>query len=74
MVGVVSARLDAIKIAKATGSLSENVNFAIKSAVLRTFLDINDVVYGTRKQGKKRETTDVVDEAKGYTVLIGCYR
>ena len=35
--GVVSAKLDAIKVAMAAGDLPQNVNFAVKSAIVATF-------------------------------------
>ena len=41
LVGVVSAKLDAIKVAMAAGDLPQNVNFAVKSAIVATFLDAN---------------------------------
>ena len=42
LVGVVSAKLGAAKMA-ASGDLPQNVNFAVKSAVVATFLDANRV-------------------------------
>jgi S1-C subfamily serine protease len=38
VVGVISEKLDAIKMMKATESIPENINFAIKTGVLRDFL------------------------------------
>ena len=52
LVGVVSAKLDAVKVASASGDLPQNVNFAVKSAILASFLDANRVVYKTGVAGK----------------------
>ena len=35
VVGVVAEKLNALKIARATGSIPENINFAIKTGALR---------------------------------------
>ncbi|MGA8695131.1 MAG: hypothetical protein WB689_15060 [Xanthobacteraceae bacterium] len=39
IVGVVSAKLDALRMVKATGDIPQNINFAIKTGALRDFLD-----------------------------------
>ena len=39
VVGVVVAKLNALKIASATGDIPQNVNFAIKASVAKAFLD-----------------------------------
>ena len=38
VVGVVAAKLDAIRMVRATGNLPENINFAIKTGMLRDFV------------------------------------
>jgi S1-C subfamily serine protease len=45
VVGVVSAKLNELAIAQATGSLPQNINFAIKSNTLQIFLDTHGVDY-----------------------------
>ena len=47
VVGVVAAKLNALKFAKATGDIPENVNFAIKTGTVRDFLDNSAVSYDT---------------------------
>ena len=47
VVGVVSAKLNALKFAKATGDIPENVNFAIKTGTVRDSLDNSAVSYDT---------------------------
>ena len=39
LVGIVTAKLDAMRLARFTGDIPQNVNFALKSEVARTFLD-----------------------------------
>jgi S1-C subfamily serine protease len=46
-VGVVAEKLNALRVAKATGDIPENINFAIKTGALRDFLDNSVVPYRT---------------------------
>ncbi|WP_375785761.1 S1C family serine protease [Bradyrhizobium sp. Pha-3] len=74
VVGVVAAKLDAVRMARATGSIPENINFAIKTGALRDFLDNSAVMYRTAewRDGTKKETSDIAKDARGYTLLITC--
>ena len=73
VVGVVAAKLDAIKVARATGNLPENINFAIKTGALRDFLDNSAVMYrDTERRESNRETAEVAKKARGFTLLISC--
>jgi hypothetical protein len=74
VVGVVVAKLDALKFARATGSLPENVNFAISQGSARAFLDVSDVPYSTARSNKTVPTADIAAKAKGYTALIECWK
>ncbi len=73
VVGVIVAKLDAIKIAEAIGSLPENVNFAISEGTARAFLDAHDVPYTTARSDKPMPTADIAAMAKAYTVLVECW-
>ena len=74
VVGVVVARLDALKMARLTGGLPQNVNFAIGAGPVRAFLDAHDVPYETEPSNKVMSTADIAAKAKGYTLLIECLR
>jgi S1-C subfamily serine protease len=73
-VGVVMAKLNAIRIARATGDIPQNVNFAIGAGTVRAFLDANNVPYETAPSTNKLEPADVAAKARGYTVLIQCWK
>jgi len=47
IVGIVTAKLDAALVARFTGDIPQNVNFALKAEVARTFLDSNGIAYQT---------------------------
>jgi S1-C subfamily serine protease len=72
VVGVVTAGLDALRMAKATGDIPQNVNFAIKTGALRDFLDNSAVPYQTADAGSEMKTADIASSARTYTMLISC--
>lgn len=72
VVGAVAAKLNALKVVKATGDLPENINFAIKTGVVRDFLDNSAVPYQTADSLEERKTADIAAGARGYTMLISC--
>jgi len=74
VVGVVTAKLDAIEIARRTGSLPENINFALKASAARDFLDMNGVNYGTRQSTQDISNANVVESAQGGVVLVECWQ
>ena len=74
LVGVVSAKLNAMAVAGLTGDIPQNVNFAIKSTIVRNFLDANAVGYATAPTRQTLSAADVGDSAKKFTVLVECLR
>ncbi|MBS0151002.1 MAG: trypsin-like peptidase domain-containing protein [Nitrospira sp.] len=45
IVGVVVSKLDAVRVAKATDDIPQNISFAINGTVAKAFLDANGVEY-----------------------------
>jgi S1-C subfamily serine protease len=74
LVGVVTAKLNAIAVAGMTGDIPQNVNFALKEAVVRSFLDANSVAYSEDSAVNAVSAADVGDIAKKFTVLVECRR
>jgi S1-C subfamily serine protease len=72
VVGVVAAKLNALKIAKATGDIPENINFAIKTGALRDFLDNSVVPYQTSESRNELKTAEITSNARAFTLLISC--
>ena len=72
IVGVVAEKLNALKVAKATGDLPENINFAIKTGALRDFLDNSVVPYRTAEPTTEMKTAEIASAARAYTMLISC--
>ena len=61
-------------MARLVGSLPQNVNFAISEGAARAFLDAHDVPYETAPSNKTMPTAVIAANAKGYTVLIECWK
>lgn len=72
IVGVVAGKLDGLRVAVATGSIPENISFAIKTGALRDFLDNSVVPYQTTEPKGELKTTDIAGNARAYTMLISC--
>ena len=72
--GVVVGKLNALKLAQATGSIPENVNFAVNAELARALLDKNGVKYETKEPGEPLSTPAVAERALKFTVMIECYR
>ena len=89
VIGIVTSKLNAARELRQTGDISQNVNFALKAAVLRTFLDSNNVNYG-KDDGVKPASmkssavasvpapapsaADVGKIAEKFTGIVGCYK
>jgi S1-C subfamily serine protease len=72
IVGMVAAKLDALRVARYTGTIPENINFAIKTGAIRDFLDNSVVPYETAAPGSELKTADIATNARAYTLLISC--
>jgi S1-C subfamily serine protease len=76
IVGMVAAKLNALQIARATGDIPENINFAIKTGAIRDFLDNSVVAYETAEpKGEIKgeiKTAEIAQAARADTLLISC--
>ena len=72
LVGIVTAKLDAARVARFTGDIPQNVNFALKAEVARTFLDSKGIAYQTARSDRKLSPADVGNIARPFTVHIEC--
>jgi hypothetical protein len=75
VVGVVSAKLDAAAALSAGGALPENVNYAVKSGYLLSFLESVPEVSAKLKEANAQEIKfeEVVEKAKQAAVLVLVY-
>jgi S1-C subfamily serine protease len=69
VVGVVSA---VYRSNRATGIVPQNVNFAIKADIVRTFLGAAGVTPEAASTGRELSTPDIGERARAFSVLIDC--
>jgi TPR repeat protein len=72
VVGIVSSKLNAMKIAGQTGDLPQNINFAIKADLARRYLESNAVRFETAASTQTLSVADVGERIKRVTVFIEC--
>lgn len=73
VVGIVVARLGETFTLK-TGSIAQNVNFAIKASVLKEFLDSKYISYiSDSVNDPTLDPTVLAEEARKFTVLLECW-
>ena len=75
VVGVVSAKLNAAAALASSGSLPENVNYAVKSSYLLSFLEVfaDGQLKLKEANGKDIKFEEVVEKAKQAAVLVLVY-
>jgi len=74
VVGVVVTKLNARIVAEETGDLPQNVNFALKGEIARTFLEELAIHYRTASSSARLGNADVGDIGRRVTVMVECYR
>lgn len=76
VVGVVNMKLSDSKMARATGEIGQNVNFAISGQTLKAFLDKHKAGYkdgaGFFTWGK--DAADLAEEARKWTLVVECWK
>lgn len=76
VVGITSAQLDAGKTIKITGSLPQNVNYAVKSSFALAFLETVPEIASKLKElhtGPEHKFEDIVQEAQQAAVMVLIY-
>jgi len=74
VLGIITMKLNAIRIAKFTGDIPQNVNFALRSDFAKKFMDANKVKYSTAISNIKQEITEIAKSADKFTLSIECWK
>ena len=74
VVGIVVTKLNARIVAEETGDLPQNVNFALKGDIARTFLEELSIRYRTSPSTARLGNADVGEIGRRVTVMVECYR
>jgi len=74
VVGVVVSKLNALMVAKITGDIPQNVNFAIKSNVVRGFLEANEISYNEKVFETNNSVPNIAEQARKIAVEVSCVK
>jgi S1-C subfamily serine protease len=74
VIGIVVSKLDALKLAKSTGDLPQNINFAIRGDVVRSFLTDQQVAFTASAASLPLANTELARRGAAVTVLVRCIR
>ena len=72
VIGVITAKLDALAVAKRTGDVPQNVNFAVRAEVLEGFLQTHKIPYDVAVTDSQLAVADVAEMAKQASVRVEC--
>jgi S1-C subfamily serine protease len=72
LVGLVVSKLDVLRLAAITGDMAQNVNFAVKPEVIKSFLDSNNIRVSAIDPGSRLEPEVLAQRAKEFTVKLEC--
>jgi uncharacterized protein len=72
VVGVIVSTIDGLALASVTGSLPQNVNFAIKASVAAAFLDAQNVRHEDTSDQSALSTPDLTAHARSFTTKVRC--
>jgi uncharacterized membrane protein (DUF441 family) len=65
VVGVVSGKLNALKIAETTGDIPQNINFAVSLGIVQSFLNTHGVPYLIDDTSSNKTYADIAAEGCG---------
>ena len=74
IVGVVISQLDKLKMAKAIGSMPENVNFGIKASTVKQFLLSSGLPSKKAEQTEEKSTEQLAEIAKNQALMVMCFQ
>ena len=72
IVGVIISQLDKLKVAKAIGSLPENVNFGIKASTVRQFLTSSGLLSKKSERTDEKSTEQLAEIAQNQALMVMC--
>jgi S1-C subfamily serine protease len=72
VIGVVVSKVNALRVAVVTNDIPQNINFAIKSATLASFLDAKQASYEASPATAAMASEALADRARNFSVLVVC--
>ena len=72
--GVVVSKLNAMAIARTTGDIPQNVNFAIKVSTLVSFLEAHNVAYEADRATHEMSNTQRAERTEASSTQLECWK
>jgi S1-C subfamily serine protease len=73
VIGVVTAKLNALRLAKKTGDIAQNINFAIQIREIKSYLDDRGIPYNVLYSDiSSKSTEEISRSARNETVAVRC--
>jgi hypothetical protein len=73
IIGIIVSKLDEIAVAERTGNLTQNVNYALKSAYIRPLLEEHDIPTANPKDAQGARLEDVAERVQKSVVMVISY-
>jgi uncharacterized protein len=75
VIGVIVSKLNSLRVARATGLLPENINFAIKGDLVRALLDKNGIKYdASTSKFEQLATPEIAEKVFKFTAMVQCFK
>lgn len=74
VIGVVQSKLDALRLSRISGDIPQNINFAVRGEIAKTFLRSQGVEPLIGPERAALPPADLADEATKFTVLLECIK
>jgi S1-C subfamily serine protease len=74
LIGIVTAKLNAVAVAGETGDIPQNVNFAIKLKAVKAFLRSHDFAASESSLLQELPKTEIAKRAQAFTARVVCER
>lgn len=72
VIGLVTAKLDALAVQKRTGDLPQNISFGVRGEIAQIFLQNQAAVIRSNSATPRLENTEVAAAGRAITVLVAC--
>ena len=75
VIGVVTSKLNSLRVARTTGLIPENINFAVKAELVRELLDKIGVRYAAPpSEFKQLAIPEIVENVFKFSAIVQCFR
>ena len=74
LMGVVVSKLNAVAIARSTGDIPQNVNFAIKVSTLANFLEAHNIAYEADSAIHELSNTQRAERTEAASTQLECWK